>query len=197
MNVLIIVGVIVAIIVAINLLFKSKTGRLIILYFISAILIMAGVISGINLFKEVTAKSYINGSIDIENVETMESFKYSSSNLVFYDDIYDEQDIHIFTIDLSKVDFNGEKKDYLLKINDYTLQNESVDVHAGMISAVFYLDFHGMDGELLCEASLDINIQFTSNKTTLSLTADSYEEASYLEQYFSDYGIRLKVLEVI
>lgn len=183
---------------AIRILMKNKTGRSVMLYFMSAIFIMIGVICGINLYKEVTAKSYINGDIDIENLETLESFKYSSSSLVFYDDIYDNKDLYTFTIDLTKVDsFDGEKNEYLIEINDYIIQTDNVRTSAGEISAIYYLDFHGVDGEVLCEASLDIDIKFISNKTTLSLVADSYAEASYLEQYFSDYGIRLKVLEVI
>ncbi|MBR2970048.1 MAG: hypothetical protein IKC49_03235 [Clostridia bacterium] len=154
-NILIIAVVVIVGVFVLGILAKNKAGRSIILYTISAILILIGIICSINLFKEVTAKSYINGSIDIENVETMESFKYSSSSLVFYDDIYDEQDIHTFTVDLTSVDFDGEKNDYLIEINGYTLQDENVEVQAGTISAVFYLDFHGTNGEVLCEASLE------------------------------------------
>lgn len=197
MNVLIIIGLVIVAIFLINILSKNKTGRSIILYTASAILIFAGVICGINLVKEVTSKSYINGESNTGNLNTSESLNYSRSSLVFYDDIYDEQDIHTFTVDLASVNFDGEKNDYLIEINGYTLQDDNIEVQAGTMSAVFYLDFHGTDGELLCEASLDINIKFISNKTTLSLTSDSYDEARYIEQYFSDYGIRLKVLEVI
>ena len=90
MNTLIIIAIVVATIFAISVLSKNKSGRSIILYFISGLLIFVGLISGINLFKEMTSKSYINGNIETSNSETSEIFKYSSSNISFYDDLYDD-----------------------------------------------------------------------------------------------------------
>ena len=48
-------------------------------YLICFILIIVGVFCGIELYKEVKAESYVNGSIDISNKFSQESFNYSSS----------------------------------------------------------------------------------------------------------------------
>ena len=68
-------------------------------YLICFVLIVVGTFCGIQLYKEVKAESYINGSIDISNHFSQESFNYISSSVTFYNDIYDEKFIE------SEIDF--------------------------------------------------------------------------------------------
>lgn len=68
----------------------KKIIGMILLYLAAFVIIVAGVFCGIRLYKEVTAKSYINGSIDISNRFSQDSFNYSSTSVVFYHDIYDD-----------------------------------------------------------------------------------------------------------
>ena len=104
---LLIVGIILVILV---LFFKYQNTRRAILYILGCIIIACGTVTGIMLYKEMTAESYINGSIDISNQFSQEAFKYSSTSVVFYDDIYDDQDIYTFETELLKVEnFDGSQ----------------------------------------------------------------------------------------
>lgn len=165
-------------------------------YLICFVLVVVGTFCGIEFYKEVKAESYINGSIDISNKFSQESFNYSSTSCVFYHDIYDENDTYIFEKDLLKVeDFNGKEKEYQVILNDYVLIDS--EINAGSIFSTVVLDFYNTDGEIVCNSTMQISIKFLSNKTQLTLTTKGQENASFLEQYFADNGIRLQVMEIL
>ncbi len=69
----------------------KKIIGLVILYLLAFVLIVVGVFCGIRLYKEIKAESYVNGSIDISNRFSQESFNYSSTSVVFYHDLYDDK----------------------------------------------------------------------------------------------------------
>ena len=163
-------------------------------YLICFILIVVGTFCGIQLYKEVKAESYINGSIDISNQFSQESFNYSSTSLVFYKDGY--SDDFIFDKELLKVDnFNGKDKEYQVLLNDYILIDS--DINSGFVFSVVNIDFYDTNGEIVCTSSMNISIKFLSNKTQLTITTVGNKNASYLEQYFSDNGIRLQLIEIL
>lgn len=165
-------------------------------YLICFILIVVGVFCGIELYREVKAESYVNGSIDISNKFSQESFNYSSTSVVFYHDLYDDTNTYSFEKDLLKVDdFNGEKKQYKIILNDYILVGS--EINAGSIFSVVNMDFYDTNGNIVCNSTMKISIQFLSNKTQLTLSTIGQENASFLEQYFSDNGIRLRVVEIL
>ncbi len=165
-------------------------------YLICFILIIVGTFCGIQLYKEVKAESYINGSIDISNQFSQESFNYSSTSVVFYHDLYDDTNTYSFEKELLKVeDFNGENKQYKVMLNDFVLLN--ADIKAGSVYSLVTMDFYNTDGQLVNNAEMNVSIKFLSNKTTLTLSTIGQENASFLEQYFADNGIRLKVLEIL
>ena len=143
-------------------------------YLICFILIVVGVFCGIELYKEVKAESYVNGSIDISNKFSQEAFNYSNTSAVFYHDLYDETNTYTF------------EKELLI----------SSEINAGSILSIVNIDFYNTSGNILCKSSLKISIQFLSNKTQLTLETIGQENASFLEQYFSDNGIRLSVIEI-
>ena len=96
-------------------------------YIICVILVLLGVFCGIQLYKLVKAESYVNGSIDISNKFSQESFKYTNTSVVFYHDIYDETDTYIFEADCLKVDdFNGLTNTYQVVLNDYVLLGSEI-----------------------------------------------------------------------
>jgi len=166
------------------------------IYLICFILIIVGTFCGIQFYKEVKAESYINGSIDISNQFSQESFKYSSTSVVFYHDLYDDTDTYSFEKELLKVEnFNGEDKQYRVMLNDFVLIN--ADIKAGSVYSLVSMDFYNTDGQLVNNAEMNVSIKFLSNKTTLTLSTIGQKNASYLEQYFADNGIRLKVLEIL
>lgn len=165
-------------------------------YIICVILVLLGVFCGIQLYKEVKAESYVNGSIDISNKFSQESFKYTNTSVVFYHDIYDETDTYIFEADCLKVDdFNGLTNTYQVVLNDYILLES--EINAGSIFTNVNLDFYDTYGEIIKSVDMQISIKFLRDKTQLTLATTGNENASFLEQYFSNNGIRLYVNEIL
>lgn len=166
-------------------------------YVICVVLIIASVFCGINLYKEIKAESYINGQIDITNRFSQESFCYSATNLVFNLDTYaDVPDTYVFEQSLLKVDdFNAEKKNYQVKLNNYILFD--VQINAGSVFANTHIDFYDTNGELTQGADMKISILFLSDKTQLKFVVVGQESRAFMEKYFADNGIRLQVIEII
>ena len=165
-------------------------------YLICFILIIVGVFCGIELYKEIKAESYVNGSIDISNKFSQESFNYSSSSVAFYHDDYDTTDTYTFQKDLLVVDsFNGKEKTYQVILNDYILFN--TEFNPGSIFSNVAIDFYDTEGNVICNADMKISIVFLSNKTQLTLATVEDKNSSFLQQYFTDNGIRLRVVEIL
>lgn len=165
-------------------------------YLICFILIIVGVFCGIELYKEIKAESYVNGSIDISNKFSQESFNYSSSSVAFYHDDYDTTDTYTFQKDLLVVDsFNGKEKTYQVILNDYILFN--TEFNPGSIFSNVAIDFYDTKGNVICNADMKISIVFLSNKTQLTLATVGDKNSSFLQQYFTDNGIRLRVVEIL
>ena len=174
----------------------KKIIGMVILYLLAFVIIVVGVFCGIRLYKEIKAESYINGSIDISNRFTQESFNYSSTSAVFYHDLYDDTDTYTFEKDLLKVEnFDGKKKTYQVVLNDYVLLN--TEINAGSVFATVNMDFYDTNGNVINSALMKISVKFLSNKTTLTLATTGKENASFLEQYFADNGIRLRIIEIL
>ena len=174
----------------------KKIIGLVILYILAFALIVTGVFCGLQLYKEVKAESYVNGSIDISNRFSQESFKYTSTSVVFYHDLYDDTDTYYFEKDLLKTEnFDGENKKYNVVLNDYILLN--CNIKAGSVYATVNLDFYNTDGQIVNSATMKISVKFLSGKTQLTLATTGNENASFLEQYFSDNGMRLQIIEIL
>ena len=172
----------------------KKIIGMVILYLLAFVIIVVAVFCGIRLYKEIKAESYINGSIDISNRFTQESFNYSSTSAVFYHDLYD--DTYTFEKDLLKVEnFDGKKKTYQVVLNNYVLLN--TEINAGSVFSTVDMDFYDTNGNVINSAVMKISVKFLSNKTTLTLTTTGKENASFLEQYFADNGIRLRIIEIL
>ena len=173
-----------------------KVIGIVLLYLLAFVLIVVGVFCGIQLYKEIKAESYINGSIDISNRFSQESFNYSSTSVVFYHDLYDDTNTYYFEKDLLKVDdFDGKKNSYEVVLNDYVLINAAVN--SGSVSATLYMDFYDTDGQIVHSATLKISVKFLSGKTQLTLATTGSVNASFLEQYFADNGIRLQINQIL
>ena len=164
-------------------------------YLICFILIIVGVFCGIELYKEIKAESYVNGSIDISNKFSQESFNYSSSSVTFYHDNYDTTNTYSFQKDLLVVDsFNGKEKTYQVVLNDYILLD--TEFNPGSIFSNVEIDFYDTEGNVICNTEMKISIVFLSNKTQLTLSTIGDKNAGFIQQYFTDNGIRLQVIEI-
>ena len=187
------IGVIAIIaVICLVIMLKFKHSRKLMLYIIGSLVIISGLICGVAFYKEVTAKSYVNGSINIQNQYSMESFQYNSNSVVFYQN--SGNNTNTYSTELLKVaDFNGEKKNYEVVVNDYILP---ATVSAGAVDTTLLLDFYSTSGELTCSSAMKINIKFLSDKTQLTFSVVGEKQAQFLEQYFKDNGIRLRINEI-
>ena len=187
------IGVIAIIaVICLVIMLKFKHSRKLMLYIIGSLVIISGLICGVAFYKEVTAKSYVNGSINIQNQYSMESFQYNSNSVVFYQN--SGTNTYTYSTVLLKVaDFNGEKKNYEVVVNDYILP---ATVSAGAVDTTLLLDFYSTSGELTCSSAMKINIKFLSDKTQLTFSVVGEKQAQFLEQYFKDNGIRLRINEI-
>lgn len=164
-------------------------------YLICCVLIVVGVFCGLQLYKEVKAESYVNGSIDISNRFSQGSFKYTSTSAVFYHDLYDDTNTFYFDKQLLKTEnFDGEKKTYKVMLNDYVLFN--AEINAGSVFANVTIDFYDTQGQLVRSSDMNISVKFLSNKTQLTFATVGSANAQFLEQYFSDNGLRLQIIEI-
>lgn len=164
-------------------------------YLICCVLIVVGAFCGLQLYKEVKAESYVNGSIDISNRFSQESFVYKSTSAVFYHDLYDDTDTYSFETDLPKTEnFDGERKTYKVTLNDFVLFN--AEINAGSVYADVYIDFYNTDGNVVNNALMNLSVKFLSGKTKLTLSTKGTASARFLEQYFNDNGLRLQIIEI-
>ena len=58
------------------------------------------------------------------------------------------------------------------------------------------MDFYDTDGQIANSAVLKISVKFLSGKTRLTLATTGSVNAQFLEQYFTDNGIRLQIIEI-
>ena len=58
------------------------------------------------------------------------------------------------------------------------------------------MDFYNEYGQVVCNSEMKISIKYLSGKTSLAISTKGQENAEFLEQYFTDNGIRLSVVEI-
>ncbi len=161
---------------------------------IGCVIIVIGIFSSIGLYKELSRKSFVNGSLDDVNMFSQTEFDYTSTSVAFYDNVNDSTDIRYFESSVVKVDdFNGLTKQYKVTLNDHTLL---ADIEAGYITTSMTMQFYDAHNVLLCEGTLYITIEFLSDKTNLKMHVENGVQAQYFEKYFKENGIRLKAIEV-
>lgn len=161
-------------------------------YIICTIAILLGMFFGIKFYQELTSTSYTNGSINIENQFSQETFDFRNSAVVFYPT--ENSEAYSFEIDLVKTNgFDGERKDYTVILNDYILYESNIT--GGAVKSDVQMDFYDTEGNLMHEAKMSITIRFLSSKTQLILSCPDLTSATYFENYFTNNGIRLLVME--
>ncbi len=182
--------ILIAIVICVVIMLKNKESRIFLMYVIGAIIIAVGILSTIGLVKELKAESYVNGSIDIPT-NTEQVLNYSATNLTLYDDPNDNLSIYSYSTTLPSTTFDGNEYRYNVSLNEYQLID--ITIGAGYIYAVATMSFYNVNGDLQCEAIINISILFLSNETQLQISVEGTEQSEYIEQYFNDNGIRLLV----
>jgi len=173
------------------------------IYPICLVLMLLGVYSGITMWQKIHAESYINGSINITNEFYFESFTYDNSlfgNAVVFppttpydtpDTIYAWQSENLPTVPT----FNGTEKQYQIEVNGYRIFGATVN--AGGVIIRTNIDFYDTENNLLCSAYYDLSVRFLSNRTELEIRTKGQQNANFIEQFFADNGLRIKIKELI
>jgi butyrate kinase len=145
------------------------------------------------MYQDITAQSYIVGSINITNEFKQESFSYKTESITFYNDNTDTYSF--IKNDLPKVPtFNGIQKQYEVKMNEFVLYDAIVT--AGGIVKRINIDFYDIENNLIKSVYFDLSIRFLSNKTELSITTIGAENAQFIEQWILDNWLRIQVNEI-
>lgn len=161
-------------------------------YLICGVIILVGTFLGISFFQKVHSESYINGSIDISNQFSQETFNYSNSAVTFYQDA----DGYYYSVDTLVVDnFNGKENEYQLFLNDYILYD--TEYSAGSIISRVNIDFYDTDGNVEKTTVMGISIYFLDDRTQLTLRTSDLESATYLEKYFVNNGFKINLVEIL
>ncbi len=189
----IIIGGLTAVIIVICLIIalKSEHFRKLCLYIIAIVCILFGGYCTVGLVKDVTAKSYTNGSLELKNMYGQDTFSYKSNSIHFTK----ENDNYICEKNLIRVNnFDGEKNEYNIVFNDYLILNP--DITTGSINFDITMEFRVPDGGSSVVGSLHITIKFLSDKTYMKITTDTQVESEYFADYFNNFGFDLSCYEV-
>jgi len=164
---------------------------------------LLGVWSGITMWQKIHSESYINGSINITNEFYFESFTYD--NYLFNEAIvfppttpYDtEETVYAWASEnLPKVPtFNGIENTYQIEVNGYRIFGATIN--AGGIIIQTSIDFYDTENHLLVASYYNLSIRFLSNRTELEIKTKGQQNANFIEQYFADNGLRIKIKEIL
>ena len=189
-NTMIIIGIILILLVILSFALKNDTFKKVMLYIAGTLVIAAGIYSSINLYKEVNAKSYINGEIPLFSQFQVEDFSYCSSQIVL---TKDNNGQFTYEVDTLKVkDFDGIENTYKIYFND---KNIPAKVNAGSIEINCKLNFLSTENETLNLAPLKIQVNFLSESTTIKIATNNQESANYLQKYFLVNGFSIKAIK--
>ena len=165
-------------------------------YVICVVLIILGILCGIKLYKEIKSESYVNGSIDIENIFSQKDFAYSTTSFTLYHDLYDDTNTYVFEQNLLQVeDFNGLENQYLVFFNDKLITNPQIT--AGAVYSTIEMDFYSISGNLISKVQANLSLKFFSDKTNLLVSVQGQENANLFEQYAKANGFRLKIEKIL
>ena len=165
-------------------------------YVICVVLIILGILCGIKLYKEIKSESYVNGSIDIENIFSQKDFAYSTTSFTLYHDLYDDTNTYVFEQNLLQVeDFNGLENQYLVFFNDKLITNTQIT--AGAVYSTIEMDFYSISGSLISKVQANLTLKFFSDKTNLLVSVQGQENANLFEQYAKANGFRLKIEKIL
>lgn len=162
-------------------------------YLICGVLIIAGFFCGLNMFNVWSRTSGVEGSpttIETENDYSIVA-KFNCGMLALETDNYKN---YSGGLSFGAVDFDGEKNDYILLINDNLISD--VDFKAGKVDTTYTLNFYNTSGELASTLNLNIDIEFYDSNTVINFkmtnSADSY---AYFQQYLNYNGLIIKICE--
>lgn len=189
-NTLIVFGIIIILLVFLFFALKDDVVRKVMIYIAGVLVIVAGIYSSINLYKEVNAKSYINGEIPLFEQFQVEDFSYCTSQLVLSKAA---GGAYTYEVDTIKVkDFDGTENSYKVYLNEKLMP---VKVNAGSFEIDCKVNFLSTENETLNLAHLKIQVSFLSETTKIKIATTTQESAGYLQKYFLANGFSIKAIK--
>jgi hypothetical protein len=146
---------------------------------------------GLLIRADINRRSEVIGQLRIVNV--YEDFDFHTISL---DPVFDREGAHwVYRREFNTfIEFDGTANKYNMLVNnrpaDITLSN------AGIVFALYRINFFDLGGNFICEIPLEINLRFSQARTTVEVrTAVGSYEHGYLLQYVESNGLRLRLIE--
>lgn len=163
-------------------------------YLICIVIILVGVLSGINLIEMFATKSGEYGSpITIETIQGLDIVESYDFGLIELSDV-DGDNNYTMTTSYAPIDFDGNQYNYSLMFNSQPVQD--IILSSGAISGTLKLKFYDTEGEIITQANLNISMSFYENSTTISFAMiNDNESLSYFTTYMNYNGANLKLVK--
>lgn len=162
-------------------------------YLICLFCIAAGVFSIVNLIPIWNEKTANYG--DISSIETQNG--YDDVVKFDYGVIQFESDDNINYVNIQSfapVEFDGSAFNYAVLFNDELLSD--ITIYSGRIEASYTRNFYDTDGSIVCNATIDFNIEFYGDSTQISIShINENDSIVYLTRYMTINGAILKIVE--
>lgn len=153
----------------------------------SLIILIAAAIFGYYYKEYIAPESYVIGT-NKDGVYKDLAFAdyYTDDEILFSQNINKssfsiENGVACYEFNFEHKDFNGVKKDYILYVNDYMVNNVTTD--AGTISGTYVLNYYDVDKSTLCHSNIDINFSFYSLSSKLQVSLPE-QDLGYLVKFF-------------
>lgn len=166
----------------------------IVYYILAFILIVAGILCGIGVYKEMTSKSYVNGNLQgVENIFYTTELNFKTNNVALYEDA-DSENVFKYETNLTPVkDFDGLKNNYKVVFNDNEIINPQFN--SGIVQFVENQEYLNIENDVINETELTIRLEFYADKTKLKVVAKT-NNVLFVEQYLQLNGFSLQVIKI-
>lgn len=189
-----------AVIVVVLLIVKEDWAKIVaaIVGFLGSVVLV--IFCGYNLDVNYSSKGGVWGALasvfkkpDVSIEKTLDSVKYTFSDLQFSQEYADEQDTYSVTIQKEET-FLLSNGDYLILLNDTPLETERFN---NSITAYFNNAFYGNNNKIKLEDTLKIDFFFYKNYTNIKLTTKGGLKAyGHWLKYFERENFELEVKEI-
>lgn len=165
-------------------------------YTICCIIILVGIVFGIELIDMFATKSGEYGSpITIETIQGLDIVESYDFGLIEFADS-DGDNTYTFTANYAPINFNGNVNSYSLMFNSQPLQE--IEVKSGAISGSLTLIYYDTEGEEITSSKLYVSILFYANNTQISFEIQNNNESvSYFTTYMNYNGANLKLVKEV
>ena len=161
-------------------------------YVICFLLIIAGIVSGLNLSSIWSQESKVVGiPITIESQNNFEQLCKFDESLMFETEDYVN---YVSITNYSHYDFDGASNSYSLLFNDNLV--DSAEFGAGEIKVTITINFYSTTGELASVVDLNVDVLFYEDNTQVTITTINENNSyAYLTRFILNNGFVLKVVE--